>query len=378
MWRAFGNLWNEEADEKRLCLKCQAVTGGSERRRCSECEQLKTAQAFGANWGAEETMRLCKQCSSQCVCAVCKQLRPRTAFRANQLTQKFNDRKCNACADLADLQNKRRATGAPCCHCFRMTFDPTWTCDKAYDVEKHRQVVMCAACEALGRTVRDGDVYACNLAGGCQRVLGRQFFAPKDVENFNARGGKLWCKGCIEKMKNDALGRTVRDRDVYACNLVGGCQRVLGRQFFASKDVEHFKDRGGKLWCKECTDKHKKEETQLEQQRALNEAERKGVHKGGVQCARPECAKEHFDPKWSQKDRENLRAGKKKSVCEACRNEGYTPGDVNTYICDGENCECKGGVQKFSEESIFRHKKAGRKGETLCVKCAKPKKPPKK
>ena len=259
-----------------------------------------------------------------------------------------------------------------------MTFDPTWTCDKAYDVEKHRQVVMCAACEALGRTVRDGDVYACNLAGGCQRVLGRQFFAPKDVENFNARGGKLWCKGCIEKMKNDALGRTVRDRDVYACNLVGGCQRVLGRQFFASKDVEHFKDRGGKLWCKECTDKHKKEETQLEQQRALNEAERKGVHKGGVQCARPECAKEHFDPKWSQKDRENLRAGKKKSVCEACGNEGYTPRDVNTYICDGEECECKGGVQKFSEESIFRHKKAGRKGETLFVKCAKPKKRPKK
>ena len=47
------------------------------------------------------------------------------------------------------------------------------------------------------------------------------------------------------------------------------------------------------------------------------------------------------------------------------------------YICDGEKCGCvcvfKRGVQKFSEESILRHRKAGRKRETPCVKCAKPK-----
>jgi hypothetical protein len=58
--------------------------------------------------------------------------------------------------------------------------------------------------------------------------------------------------------------------------------------------------------------KNEKEETRLEQQHALIEAERRGVHKGGVKCARPECAKKHFNPKWSKKDRVNLRAGKRK------------------------------------------------------------------
>ena len=163
---------------------------------------------------------------------------------------------------------------------------------------------------------------------------------------------------------------------MYKCTLVGGCQRVLGRQFFGAKEVDNFNARKGKLWCNECTEKKKKEATRLEQQRALSEAEHKGVHKGGAKCARPECAKEHFDPKWSQKTRENLRAGKKKSVCEACRNEGYTPGDVNTYMCDGEKCECTGGVWKFSQENITRYKKAGGRGETLCVAYAKSKKRP--
>ena len=124
--------------------------------------------------------------------------------------------------------------------------------------------------------------------------------------------------------------------------------------------------------------KEMKEATRLEQQRALNEAGHKGVHKGGVKRARPECAKEHFDPKWSKQDRTDLRRGKKKSVCADCENEGYTKGDVNTYMCDGEKCECTGGVRKFSQENITRHKKAGRRGETLCVACAKSKKRPKK
>ena len=121
-----------------------------------------------------------------------------------------------------------------------------------------------------------------------------------------------------------------------------------------------------------------RQEAQREEQTAFNEAERKGVHKGGVECARPECEKEHFDPDWSKQDRNNLRRGEKKSVCADCANQGYTAGDVITYICDGEKCECKGGVWKFSEESIIRYKKAGKKGETLCVNCAGPKKRPKK
>ena len=99
-----------------------------------------------------------------------------------------------------------------------------------------------------------------------------------------------------------------------------------------------------------------KEETQHEEQAALNEAERKGVDKGGVQCARVECAKEHFDPTWSERDGDNLRRGEKKSICADCKQEGFTPGDLTTYMCDGEQCDCKGGVQNIG----FVHKEAGK------------------
>ena len=203
-----------------------------------------------------------------------------------------------------------------------MTFNPTWSRQFVYDVETTKQIVMCADCAAAGHTIRDGDLYACNLVGGCQRVLGRMFFESKQIENFNVRGGKLWCKECIEKKK--------------------------------------------------------KEGTRLEQAHALDEAERKGVHKGGVKCARLECAREHFDPTWSAQDRKNLRRQKKKSVCPDCKKMGYTHGDVRTYICAGDGCECSGGVGKFSEESINRYKKSGRQRAVLCVTCAKTKKRPRK
>ena len=77
---------------------------------------------------------------------------------------------------------------------------------------------------------------------------------------------------------------------MHKCTLVRGCQRVLGRQFFGAKEVDSSNARKGKLWCNDCTEKKKKEATRLEQQRALNKAEYKGVRKGGVKCGRPECA----------------------------------------------------------------------------------------
>ena len=61
-----------------------------------------------------------------------------------------------------------------------------------------------------------------------------------------------------------------------------------------------------------------KKKTRLEQQRALNEAERKGVHKGAVKCARPECATGHFDLKWSAHDGDNLRRDEKRKVPRVC------------------------------------------------------------
>ena len=93
-----------------------------------------------------------------------------------------------------------------------------------------------------------------------------------------------------------------------------------------------------------------------------------------MKCARPEAAKEHFDRKLSTRDRDNLRRDKNKSACPGCKNEDYTQGGVKTYICHGDKCEFKGRVRQFSEESIARYKKAGRKEEILRVKCAKPKK----
>ena len=116
------------ADEKRLCLKCQVVTGLSERRRCCECDQMKNYQAFGDSWNAEEATRLCRHCSAQCYCKDCKQVRPRMAFCENQVKQKRSDRKCEGCAGLVDNKNRH-----------------------------------------------NGDVYACNLVGGCQRVLAVNF-----------------------------------------------------------------------------------------------------------------------------------------------------------------------------------------------------------
>ena len=122
-------------------------------------------------------------------------------FYENQLKQKRSDRKCKGCAELADNKNRLKK-----------------------------------------------DVYVCNLVGGCQRVLAVNFFNAKEVANFNARGGKLWCKDCVEQ---------TQEQRVYACNLAGGCERVLGKQCFEQKQLENFNDRGGKLWCKDCIEKQK-------------------------------------------------------------------------------------------------------------------------
>ena len=155
-----------------LCLKCQAATAVSERRKCWERGQLKSAQAFGANWGEGETTRLCEECSAQCYCSSCKEVTPRVAFRSIQFTRTREDRKCGLCADSADNQNRRRKIGAPCCHCHHMAFDQQLTCELVYHVETGRRAVMFTDCAAAGRTLRDRDVYACNRVVGCQRVLG--------------------------------------------------------------------------------------------------------------------------------------------------------------------------------------------------------------
>ena len=68
----------------------------------------------------------------------------------------------------------------------------------------------------------------------------------------------------------------------------------------------------------------------------------------------------------------------KKNICPDCANEGYTFRDITTYMCDGEQCDCKGGVLKFSKESIARYKKDGRKEETVCVACDEANKRPRK
>ena len=75
---------------------------------------------------------------------------------------------------------------------------------------------------------------------------------------------------------------------------------------------------------------------------------------------------------------ETIRGMAEKNLCADCKREGHTPEDVSRYVCDGEKCECKGGVLKFPEESITRHKKAGKRSPENVTECAKQTKLPKK
>ena len=54
---------------------------------------------------------------------------------------------------------------------------------------------MCAEGAASGLTLKDGNVYASELTSGCQRVLGRLFFEPKQFEHLSDRGVKLLVQG---------------------------------------------------------------------------------------------------------------------------------------------------------------------------------------
>ena len=63
--------------------------------------------------------------------------------------------------------------------------------------------------------------------------------------------------------------------------------------------------------------------------------------------------------------------GMKKSVCAACSEQGYTAADTNTCVSDGVRCDCRGGVEKFSPESMARHKKCEKTGPKFCLRCAK-------
>ena len=83
------------------------------------------------------------------------------------------------------------------------------------------------------------------------------------------------------------------------------------------------KENSGARIVYDCVERQK---TQLEQQSALNVAGRKGVHKGGVKCAKLEVSvQEHI----------TIRSGLNKIgefVIAKIGNESYTPRDVNAYL----------------------------------------------
>ena len=77
------------------------------------------------------------------------------------------------------------------------------------------------------------------------RKLGGAAFDATQLRNWvsNSKQGRLWCLECI------AAG------DSYQCNMPGGCGKNLGRASFDPKQLENFKNRNGRLWCKVCTQK---------------------------------------------------------------------------------------------------------------------------
>ena len=118
--------------------------------------------------------------------------------------------------------------------------------------------------------------------------------------------------------------------------------------------------RGGMLLCTECGQKCKE-----------REAENKGVKTEGIECCRAECRKSHFDFKWSQKQRDNLRTGHTKSICPDCAEKRYTTRDTDTYTCDEKGCKFKGGREKFTKESMSQYKKMQGKGKIICLACGR-------
>ena len=78
-----------------------------------------------------------------------------------------------------------------------------------------------------------------------------------------------------------------------------------------------------------------------------------------------------FDKKyWTKQERENAsRTGRKKStalVCKPCRQNGYTPDDVETYQC--QTCPTKGGWKIF-DQSLIHNFKTNDREKLLCKSC---------
>ena len=75
---------------------------------------------------------------------------------------------------------------------------------------------------------------------GCEKACPASNWSATQLKHHRSRGDPLICKTCI------VLGRTVRDRNMYACT---DCGHKLGRTKYGEKDVDNFNTRGGKLTC---------------------------------------------------------------------------------------------------------------------------------
>ena len=72
-------------------------------------------------------------------------------------------------------------------------------------METGRRVAVCAACVVAGRTLRDGDVYARDLVALCQRISGRQLFAPNQIENLTNAEANPGAKSVLKKKERNTI-----------------------------------------------------------------------------------------------------------------------------------------------------------------------------
>ena len=156
--------------------------------------------------------------------------------------------------------------------------------------------------------------------------------------HFSSQRTKLVCKACR------AQGFHPADLETYTCQT---CACEFGGHNFDQDLLGDYKNRSRKrprrLMCLQCA----------------------AAEKRMLRCARCTTAYEwEYWPKWARTNHSSSQ--QTKLVCQACRAQGFHPGDLKTYTC--QTCAREFGAKKINQNQLHHFKYHQRK-KLRCMQC---------
>ena len=155
---------------------------------CSQCREAgKSMRDAKGNVRYTEALLL-KECSSCCMKKAPHEFRKQGNIHVAA---------CKACEPIT------------CAACSESKASLAFTASTRVHHFTHSRQVVCAACAALGRSVKRPQLYRCN--GPCGLELGAARFDAKILAGTHRTGGGLTCEGCMvaERSREAKLNRQV-------------------------------------------------------------------------------------------------------------------------------------------------------------------------